>query len=133
MSTRSALALLYLILLGSIVACSAYIWLMRHTTPARVATYAYVNPVVALFLGFSLGGESLTARTLAAAALIITSVVVLQLGRSRPAGSARRATRPDEPGEGRTAEAATVQSGETGVAGPGEDATAGSLQAGGAS
>ncbi|NIQ55724.1 MAG: multidrug transporter, partial [Gammaproteobacteria bacterium] len=52
-------------------------------TPARVATYAYVNPVVALFLGFSLGDEPLSARTLAAAALIITSVVIIQLGRSR--------------------------------------------------
>ena len=61
-SLRSVLGLLYLIVFGSIVAFSAYIWLLRVSTPARVSTYAYVNPVVAVLLGWALAGEALTAR-----------------------------------------------------------------------
>ena len=80
---RSGLALLYLVVFGSIVAYSAYLWLMRHAPPARVATYAYVNPMIALLLGFTFAGEPLSARTLGAASLIIASVAILQLGKSR--------------------------------------------------
>lgn len=76
-SAKSGFALLYLILIGAIVAYSAYIWLLRVSTPARVSTYAYVNPVVALFLGWWLAGEPLTPRSLLAAAVIIGSVVVI--------------------------------------------------------
>jgi drug/metabolite transporter (DMT)-like permease len=75
-SMKSALALLYLIVFGAIVGYSAYIWLLRVSTPARVSTYAYVNPVVALFLGWWLAGEPLTPRSLLAATVIIGSVVV---------------------------------------------------------
>ena len=76
-SARSALAVLYLIFFGSMVAFSAYVWLLRVTTPARVGTYAYVNPVVALFLGWALAGETLTSRVLLAAAVILTAVMVI--------------------------------------------------------
>src|SRR5262249_46985019 len=63
-SLRSVLALLYLVIFGSIVAFSAYIWLLKTTTPARVGTYAYVNPVVAVLLGVAFNGEQLTPLTL---------------------------------------------------------------------
>ena len=76
-STRSVLALLYLLFAGSIVGYSAYIWLLRHTSPANVATYAYVNPVVAVFLGWLLASEPITARVLAAAAIILVGVAVI--------------------------------------------------------
>lgn len=83
-SSRSALALAYLAFFGSIVAFSAYVWLLHHTTTARASTYAYVNPVVALLLGWALGGEALSLRTTAAAAVIIGSVVLLSAyGRRR--------------------------------------------------
>jgi drug/metabolite transporter (DMT)-like permease len=75
-SLKSMLALLYLIAFGAIVGYSAYIWLLRVSTPSRVSTYAYVNPVVALFLGWWLAGEPLTPRSLLAAGVIIGSVVV---------------------------------------------------------
>jgi len=76
-STKSALALLYLIVFGSIVAFTAYVWLLRATTPAKVSTYAYVNPVVAVLLGWGLAAEPFTARTLVAAAIIVASVVMI--------------------------------------------------------
>jgi len=76
---RSALGLAYLIVLGSIVAFSAYIWLLRVSTPARVSTYAYVNPVVAVFLGWALAGEALTVRMLIAAAVIVSGVALITL------------------------------------------------------
>jgi drug/metabolite transporter (DMT)-like permease len=70
-------ALCYLIVFGSLVAFTAYSWLLRNVTPARAATYAYVNPVVAVLLGWSLAGERLTLRMLLAAAIIIGSVVLI--------------------------------------------------------
>ena len=76
-SARSLLALLYLLLAGSIVGYSAYIWLLEHTSPANVATYAYVNPVVAVFLGWLLASEPITPRVLAAAAIIVLGVAVI--------------------------------------------------------
>ncbi|HYY95384.1 MAG TPA: EamA family transporter, partial [Pyrinomonadaceae bacterium] len=76
-SAASAGALLYLILCGSLVAFTAYCWLLRVVTPARAATYAYVNPLVAVFLGWAVAGEELTARTLVAAAVITASVVII--------------------------------------------------------
>jgi drug/metabolite transporter (DMT)-like permease len=82
-SLRSALGLLYLIVLGSIVAFSAYIWLLRVSTPARVSTYAYVNPVVAVLLGWALAGEELTLRIGVAAAIIISGVALITLAPKR--------------------------------------------------
>lgn len=76
-SLRSLLALVYLIVFGGMIAYSAYVWLLRVSTPGRVATYAYVNPVVALFLGWALADETVTSRTLAAAAVILSAVVLL--------------------------------------------------------
>jgi drug/metabolite transporter (DMT)-like permease len=71
------LALAYLIVAGSIVGFTAYVWLIHHESPTRVGTYAYVNPVVAVLLGYFLGGEALGARTVAGTLLILVSVVVI--------------------------------------------------------
>ena len=76
-SVRSALSLVYLVVFGSIVAFSAYVWLLQVSTPARVGTYAYVNPLVALLLGWLFAGEALTGRALAAAVVILTAVMIL--------------------------------------------------------
>jgi drug/metabolite transporter (DMT)-like permease len=76
-SLRSVLALAYLIVFGGMVAYSAYVWLLRVSTPGRVATYAYVNPVVALLLGWGLAGETVTLPTLGAAAMILSAVLLL--------------------------------------------------------
>jgi drug/metabolite transporter (DMT)-like permease len=76
-STRSALAFGYLTIVGSLVGFTAYSWLLKVSTPARVSTYAYVNPVIAVFLGWALAGEALTTRMLTAAAVIVVGVIVL--------------------------------------------------------
>jgi drug/metabolite transporter (DMT)-like permease len=65
------------VLIGAIVGYTAYIWLLRHCDPSKVATYAYVNPVVAVLLGSFFAGETLTLRTSLAAAIIIGSVAVV--------------------------------------------------------
>lgn len=87
-SLQSVVALGYLIVFGSLVAFTAYVWLLRVTLPAQAATYAYVNPVVAVFLGWALGGEPLTARTLLAAAVIIGAVVIITASQPRAARAA---------------------------------------------
>jgi drug/metabolite transporter (DMT)-like permease len=89
-SLRSLLALAYLVVFGSLIAFAAYIWLLGVTSAARVATYAYVNPVVALLLGWALAGEPLTVRTGWAAAIILSAVVLLNLlGAQRRRGRGR--------------------------------------------
>ncbi len=75
-STRSMLALGYLVAFGSLIGFTAYIWLLRNTTPARVATYAYVNPLVAVLLGWALAGEVLSWRIALAAGIIVGSVML---------------------------------------------------------
>ena len=70
-------AFVYLVLIGAVVGYTAYIWLLRNCDPAKVATYAYVNPVVAVLLGAFFAGESLSGRTALAAAIIIGSVAVV--------------------------------------------------------
>jgi drug/metabolite transporter (DMT)-like permease len=85
-SAKSLLALVYLIVFGALIAFTAYIWLLRVSTPARVSTYAYVNPAVAVLLGWLLANEQLDARA-ALAVLIILSAVVLV---SVKGGDARR-------------------------------------------
>src|SRR5213594_1168227 len=92
-TTLSLGAFAYLVLIGAIVGYTAYFWLLRHCDPAKVATYAYVNPIVAVLLGTFFAGETVTVRTLVAAALIIGSVALIitaqQLGaRVEPALSA---------------------------------------------
>jgi drug/metabolite transporter (DMT)-like permease len=81
MSAKSLLALLYLILVGAIVGYSAYIWLLRVSTPAKVSTYAYVNPVVAVLLGWLFAAEELSLRVAAAAAVIVAGVALITLSR----------------------------------------------------
>jgi len=83
MSPRSLLALGYLVVFGSLVGFTAYVWLLRNTTATRASTYAYVNPIVAVFLGWALAGESLTWQTLLAAAVIVASVVLISIGRAQ--------------------------------------------------
>lgn len=70
-------AVCYLIVFGALVGFTAYSWLLRNVTPARAATYAYVNPVVAVFLGWLVASEPLTVRMLMAAAVIVVSVVLI--------------------------------------------------------
>jgi drug/metabolite transporter (DMT)-like permease len=70
-------AWVYLVLIGAIIGFTAYIYLLRHCDPAKVATYAYVNPIVAVILGALFAGEHLTSRTIVAAALIIGSVTIV--------------------------------------------------------
>lgn len=76
-SLKSLLSLGYLIVFGSIVAVSAYLWLLKVSTPARVITHAYVNPIVAVFLGWALAAEPLTPRVLLASAVIIAGVLLI--------------------------------------------------------
>jgi drug/metabolite transporter (DMT)-like permease len=76
-SLRSWLALAYLMVFGSGIGFSAYIYILQKSTAARVATYAFVNPVVALFLGWLIAGETITLRTVIAAAVILTAVILV--------------------------------------------------------
>jgi drug/metabolite transporter (DMT)-like permease len=76
-SFRSWFALGYLIVFGSGIGFSAYIYILQKSTAARVATYAFVNPVVALFLGWLIVGETITLRTVIAAAIILTAVILV--------------------------------------------------------
>jgi drug/metabolite transporter (DMT)-like permease len=71
------LALLYLIVAGSIIGFTAYVWLIHHESPTKVGTYAYVNPIVAVLVGYFLGGEELTTRTILGTLLVLISVVVI--------------------------------------------------------
>ena len=87
---RSVLALAYLIVFGSLIAYTAYVWLLGVAPAARVATYAYVNPVVAVFLGWALADEPLTARVVAASVVIVGAVVLITRARA-PRTDARRA------------------------------------------
>jgi len=76
-SIKAWFALAYLIVAGSIVAFTAYVWLIHHESPTKVGTYAYVNPVVAVLLGYFLGGEGLSLRTIVGTMLVLVSVVVI--------------------------------------------------------
>lgn len=83
-SSRSLFSLAYLIVFGSLVGFSAYVWLLRATTPARVSTYAYVNPVVAVLLGWLFAGEAVTPRIALATVAIVGSVaLIIRYGGSR--------------------------------------------------
>jgi len=77
MSILSMASFVYLVIIGAVVGYTAYIWLLRHCDPAKVATYAYVNPIVAVFLGAAFAGETLSMRALVAAGLIIGSVAMV--------------------------------------------------------
>jgi drug/metabolite transporter (DMT)-like permease len=92
-TTRSWLGLVYLTIFGSFIAFTAYAWLLRHAAVSLVATYAYVNPLVAILLGSLFAHEILTVRTLLAALVIVGSVIVINVarqgwGKERPAVAA---------------------------------------------
>jgi drug/metabolite transporter (DMT)-like permease len=76
-STRSVVALTYLVVFGSLLAYSAYAWLLQNAPISRIATYAYVNPLVAIVLGFVVLDELITPVTLAGAAVIVLSVALV--------------------------------------------------------
>jgi drug/metabolite transporter (DMT)-like permease len=76
-SMRGALALLYLIVCGSLLGFTAFVWLLARMPATRVASHAYVNPVVAVALGYFVAGETITARTLIGTALVLASVVLI--------------------------------------------------------
>jgi drug/metabolite transporter (DMT)-like permease len=87
-SWHSLGAMAYLTTFGSLVAFSTYVWLLKVEPPARVATYAYVNPAVAVLLGWWLADERVTAMTLLAAAVIVAGVVLITLSRQVTRGTA---------------------------------------------
>lgn len=103
-SAASAAAFAYLVVFGSLIGFTSYIWLLGVSTPSRVATYAYVNPVVAVLLGWALAGEPLTARVAGAAAVIVAAVVLI----TRERAASRPAPGPLEP-EAPPAEGKAVQ------------------------
>lgn len=92
----SVVGFLYLVTFGSLIGFTAYIYLLGATTPAKASTYAYVNPVVAVMLGWAVAGEPLTPRMLVAAAIILGAVALITLASTRPARRAASATRDDE-------------------------------------
>lgn len=85
-SINSWLALAYLLVFGSLIAFTAYSWLLKNARPAAVATYAYVNPVIAVILGWAIAGESFTGRMLFGAGVIVGSVVLITSQNSEAIG-----------------------------------------------
>jgi drug/metabolite transporter (DMT)-like permease len=83
-------ALAYLIVAGSIVGFTAYVWLLHYESPTKVGTYAYVNPMVAVALGYFLGGEAVGPRTLVGALLILVSVITIATTPRRSSDTEKR-------------------------------------------
>ena len=81
--STTLLAMAYLIVFGSILAFTAYTWLLRHARPALATSYAFVNPPLAVFLGSMFGAEHVTATTLIATPIIVAAVVLV-VGQRRP-------------------------------------------------
>ena len=79
---RAGVALVYLVIGGSLIAYTAYVWLLARFSATRVASHAYVNPVVALALGYFVAGETITLRSVVASALVVASVFLILVGRS---------------------------------------------------
>lgn len=82
-SMQSWIGWIYLVTFGSLLGFTAYIYLLKTVSPAKASTYAYVNPLVAVFLGWAIAGESVTTRTIAAAAIILTGVAMITLSQGR--------------------------------------------------
>lgn len=82
-SGKAWFSLIYLIIAGSIVAFTAYVWLLHYESPTRVGTYAYVNPIVAVVLGGLLGGETIGVRTILATILVLISVAAITTAKAR--------------------------------------------------
>lgn len=85
-SSTSFFAIIYLIIFGSLIGFTAYSWLLKHAQPAMVATYAYVNPVIAIVLGWSIAGESMTAQMLIGSFIIVASVILITATKSENPG-----------------------------------------------
>jgi len=83
-SARSLIAITYLVVFGSLLAFTAYVWVLQHAPVSKVATYAYVNPVIAVFLGWAVLSEELTAYVLGGAAIIVSSVAFIVRKESQP-------------------------------------------------
>lgn len=98
-SGRSVMALFYLIVFGSLIGFTAYAWLLRVCTPAAVATYAYVNPMVAMLLGWLIAGEEFGPRMVLAAAIILSGVALINRASGRPRIDARASTTVPRPTE----------------------------------
>jgi drug/metabolite transporter (DMT)-like permease len=94
---RSVLSLGYLIVFGSIIAFTVYVWLVTLSSPSRISTYAYVNPVVAVLLGWAVAGEALGVRTLAATAIILAGVALVSTRRKQPSEVRRMGLTIEEP------------------------------------
>jgi drug/metabolite transporter (DMT)-like permease len=82
-SMRSWTAFAYLVAAGSLIAFPVFVWLLEHSTPAKVSTYAYVNPVVALVLGWAILGEPMNPRMALATVIIIGAVAIITIGKAR--------------------------------------------------
>jgi drug/metabolite transporter (DMT)-like permease len=95
-SADSLLALAYLVVIGSLLAFTAYVWLLQNAPISKVATYAYVNPVIAIFLGWAILSERITAVVLMGAAIIVASVAFIVSKESQPEVEEDTAE-PDEP------------------------------------
>ncbi len=89
-SAGAWLSLLYLIVAGSIIAFTAYVWLLHHESPTKVATYAYVNPVVAVLIGYFLAGETLDLRVALGTLCVLVSVVMITTARAKTPPAAAR-------------------------------------------
>jgi drug/metabolite transporter (DMT)-like permease len=83
-SLKAWIALLYLIVAGSIIGFTAYVWLIHHQSPTKVGTYAYVNPVVAVVIGYFFGGEALGVRAILGTLCVMISVVLITTTRKSP-------------------------------------------------
>ena len=90
-------SLVYLIVAGSIIAFTAYVWLLYFESPTKVGTYAYVNPLVAVVLGATLGGESVGRRTILSTVLILLSVLAITRIKARQTRRGRETQAPREP------------------------------------
>lgn len=87
------ISLAYLAIAGSVIAFTAYVWLLHHQSPTRVGTYAYINPVVAVALGYFFGGEAVSARTALGTLLVLASVIVIVTPQRKPAAPALEKSR----------------------------------------
>lgn len=95
-SPTSLVALAYLILFGSFIGFTAYVFLLQVSTPAKVSTYAYVNPVVAVFLGWAWLGEEITPLTLMASTVIVAGVAIITYFNTRPQPKVNRIAEPEQ-------------------------------------
>ena len=108
-SARSLLSLAYLVVFGALIAFTAYVWLLKAASPMLVSTYAYVNPLVAVFLGWAVAGEPITRGTVIAAAVILAGVALISSAQGRGTGKRaeeRRLAREPEPAVPETVELA---------------------------